>query len=384
MHSTYKIIILLVFATASFKTYANTLKVSSFNGTSSEKLQKAYNKAQKGDVILIDIDIEFKHDDKPFVINKEGITFKGKEHSKTKKFKLYKTEKKSNLILLKVGDTHFENLIFENAVNLIRIESGTKVLSNISVKDCYFSNSKYTGIDFRGNFTNVNVENTYFKNCKFSLQTFDSVILKNFIVNTCTFEEGDHQISIDNAFADTNLIEHANIVIKNCTFYVADRFNIALANTRNALIENNNMHGGLQKYSQAVHIEHDTRDVLIKNNTMKNDVGNAIIIFSTGYTGHGNGRKIPNEEKINFGSSNITLDGNTITHSKQAAIAIGYGRGFLKIKGNNVLNSEEKIISGFATKKTMTFKIDNNALFNGKKYIDISESEMPNYVLIKN
>jgi parallel beta-helix repeat protein len=143
------------------------------------------------------------------------------------------------------------------------------------------------------------------------------------------------------------------------------------------------MDGGLQKYSQAIHIEHDTRDVLIKNNTMKNDVGNAIIIFSTGYTGHGNGRKIPNEEKIDFGSSNITLDGNTITSSKQHAISIGYGRGFLKIKGNNIINSDQRIISGFATKKTMTFELDKNALFNGKKYGDITKEELETYFKVK-
>ncbi|TYA84094.1 right-handed parallel beta-helix repeat-containing protein [Seonamhaeicola marinus] len=385
MHATLKLLASILLIIGSITAQAKTIKVSSFKGTSSEKLYKAYKQAQSGDVILVDLDVEFKNGDKPFVITKEGITFKGKNRSKNQKFRLYKTEKKGNLVLLKASNTHFENLRFENAVNLLRIETKGNVFSNITIKACYFLNSRYTGVDFRGDFTHVNVENTYFKDCKFSLQTFDSVVLKDFLVRQCTFEGGDHQISIDNAFADTNLIDHSNIVIDDCIFYVAERFNIALANTRNAIIKNNSrMDGGLQKYSQAIHIEHDTRDVLIKNNTMKNDVGNAIIIFSTGYTGHGNGRKIPNDEKIDFGSSNITLDGNTITHSKQHAIAIGYGKGFLKIKGNNNINSEEKIISGFATKKTMTFKIDPNATFNGKTFGSISKEDMPNYFLIKN
>ena len=116
---------------------------------------------------------------------------------------------------------------------------------------------------------------------------------------------------------------------------------------------------------------------------MRNDVGNAIIIFSTGYTGHGNGRKIPNEEKIDFGSSNITLDGNTITFSKKPAISIGYGKGFLKIKGNNTINAKERIISGYATKKTMSIEVDDKAIFNGKSFESLSNIERSKLIVIK-
>lgn len=365
--------------------HAKTIKVSSQKGNTLEKLNNAYKKAKAGDIVLVDIDVVFTKTDKHFLIDKSGITFIGKKKKDGSKYELRKEVKKNNLILLKADFTTFENISFKNATNLIRVEAKGKVFSNITVKDCIFSNGSYTGLDFRGDFKNILVEGTAFNNCKFSLQTMDSVILKNFMVTRCVFKGGDHQISIDNAFADTNLIDHSNIIIENCEFFVAARFNIALANTRNAIIRNNSrMDGGLQKYSQAIHIEHDTRDVLIKNNTMKNDVGNAIIIFSTGYTGHGNGRKIPNEEKINFGSSNITLDGNTITASKQHAIAIGYGRGFLKIKGNNVINSEGRIISAFNTKKTMTFDINDNVLMNNVKFKNISVEEKPNYFFIKN
>ncbi|WP_111708041.1 right-handed parallel beta-helix repeat-containing protein [Lutibacter citreus] len=363
---------------------ATTIKVSSKKGTSVEKLKKAYSEAKDGDIILIDLDILFKNADKQFTIKKNGITFIGKIKPNGNRYSLSKETQQNNLIVVEASFIKFENLSFSNAVNLIRFEAKKQLITNITVKNCVFSNAHYTGIDFRGNFKNILVENTEFNDCKFSLQTMDSVILKDFMVTKCTFKGGDHQISIDNAFADTNLIDHSNIVIDNCKFYVAKRFNIALANTRNATIQNNSrMDGGLQKYSQAIHIEHDTRNVLIKNNTMKNDVGNAIIIFSTGYTGHGNGRKIPDEEKIDFGSSNITLDGNTITHSKQHAIAIGYGKGFLTIKGNNNIKSDEKIISGFATKNTMTLNIDEKALFNGKQFGEITKDEIGDYIKIK-
>ena len=365
-------------------THAKTIKVSSKKGSSVEKLNKAYNEAKAGDVILIDIDIVFKNTDKHFTIKKSGITFKGKRTDDGNKYKFTKEVQKNNLVVLQASDITFENIAFSNAVNLIRVEAKKQLLTNITVKNCSFTNGKYTGVDFRGNFKNIIVENSDFNNCKFGVQTMDSVILKDFLVTKCVFIGGDHQISIDNAFADTNLIDHSNIIIDNCEFFVADRFNVAIANTRNAIIQNNKrMDGGLQKYSQAIHIEHDTRDLLIKNNILKNDVGNAIIIFSTGYTGHGNGRKIPNEEKIDFGSSNITLDGNIITHSKQPAIAIGYGKGFLKIKGNNILNSETKIISGYATKKTMSIEVDDKAVFNGKNYKDLTAEELAKLIVIK-
>ncbi|GAA4237648.1 hypothetical protein GCM10022291_25100 [Postechiella marina] len=377
--------IVLVFFLSVSALSAKTIKISTQTGSPVEKLNNAYKKAKHGDIILVDVDIIFTKSDKDFLINKEGITFIGKNKKDGSRFEIRKEIKKNNLIVLRAGFTTFENISFKNATNLIRVESKGKVFSNITVKNCVFTNGGYTGVDFRGDFKNILVENTTFNDCKFGVQTMDSVILKNFLVNRCVFKGGDHQISIDNAFADTHLIDHSDIIIENCEFYVAARFNIALANTRNAIIRNNSrMDGGLQKYSQAIHIEHDTRDVLIQNNTMRNDVGNAIIIFSTGYTGHGNGRKIPNEEKIDFGSSNITLDGNTITYSKQHAIAIGYGKGFLKIKGNNIINSEERIISAYNTKKTMTFDIDKSVLMNNVKFKDIPKVELPNYFFIKN
>ncbi|WP_090121845.1 right-handed parallel beta-helix repeat-containing protein [Lutibacter oricola] len=366
-------------------TNAKTIKVSSKKGSSVEKLNKAYNEAKAGDVILIDIDIVFKNTDKHFTIKKSGITFKGKSRSNNKKYGLTKESQKNNLVVLQASFTTFENLSFSNAVNLIRVEANKQLLTNISIKNCSFSKGRYTGVDFRGDYKNILVENSNFTDCKFGVQTMDSVILNDFLVTKCVFKGGDHQISIDNAFADTNLIDHSNIIIDNCEFYVAARFNVAIANTRNAVIQNNKrMDGGLQSYSQAIHIEHDTRDLLIKHNTMRNDVGSAIIIFSTGYTGHGNGRKIPNEEKIDFGSSNITLDGNTITFSKKPAISIGYGKGFLKIKGNNTINAEDRIISGYATKKTMSIEVDNKATFNGKKYKDLTAEELAKLIVIKN
>ena len=364
---------------------AKTIKLSKQKGNSVEKLKAAYNNANAGDIILIDMNVTFNDSEKHFTIKKSGLTFKGAKNNKGVKYQLSRVSKKGNIIVLTVGHTKFENLRFSTAVNLLRVEAKKQTLTNITIDNCEFLNSRYTGADFRGDFTDIRVTNCLFDDCKFGLQTMDSEILKNFIVKKSVFKRGDHQISIDNAFADTNKIEHENILIDDCEFYVAARFNIALANTRNTIISNNKrMDGGLQGYSQAIHIEHDTRDVLIKNNTMKNDIGNAIIIFSTGYTGHGNGRKIPNEEKIDFGSSNITLDGNTITSSKKAAIMIGYGRGYLKILGNNSINSEDKIIKAYETKKTMEFHIDDDVLMNGKKYNTLKNSkEIESYFFIK-
>lgn len=376
--------LILVFAVSVSTLQAKTIKVSSKSGSSTEKLKNAYNEAKSGDIILIDLDVVFENNDKHLSINKSGLTFKGAEKQNGEKFKLTRLEKKRSIFVLSVGYTSFENLTFSTATNLLRVEANKKTLSHIAIKDCEFLNSKYIGVDFRGDFTDILVENSLFDGCKFGLQTMDSEILKNFIVKKSIFKRGDHQISIDNAFTDSNKIDHENIVIDDCEFFVAERFNIALANTRNAKIINNRMDGGLQTHSQAIHIGHDTRDLLIKNNILKNDVGNAIIIFSTGYV---KGHKITEKEKFAFGSSNITLDGNTITNSKEAAVMIGYGKGYLKILGNNIINSEDEIVKAYNTKNTMSFDIDDKVVMNGKKYSEIKNEDpskkLEEYIFVK-
>ena len=134
---------------------AKTIKLSKQKGNSVEKLKAAYNNANAGDIILIDMNVTFNDSEKHFTIKKSGLTFKGAKNNKGVKYQLSRVSKKGNIIVLTVGHTKFENLRFSTAVNLLRVEAKKQTLTNITIDNCEFLNSRYTGADFRGDFTDI-------------------------------------------------------------------------------------------------------------------------------------------------------------------------------------------------------------------------------------
>ncbi|MDO6737330.1 right-handed parallel beta-helix repeat-containing protein [Wenyingzhuangia sp. 2_MG-2023] len=352
--------------------------------SSKEKLVTAYNQAKSGDVILVDIDVIFEESDNPLTINKSNLTFKGKIKNKGK-YKLERTNNKNIHLRITGSNITLENLLFTNGTQQVVFGKKEEIsIKNSKIINCYFKNGKYTGVDFRGNFENTEIKNTSFENCKFSLQTMDCRILKNFTVDHCIFYKGDHQISLDNPHA-TNL-EHENIVIKNTTFNLSTRFNIALANTQNVTISNCNFAGGTGPYSQALHFEDRTKNVWVVHNKIKCLADVAILLYATDKIGHGTGRRLTEAEKTESGSGNITLDNNTITSGNvDAAISVGYGKGYFKIFGNNTILSKNKGINTFNS-KNMHFEIDDKTSIKGKKYSEIKQmetKEKENYIRIK-
>lgn len=334
-----------------------------------QKLVEAHKKAKTGDIIIVDLDITFGILDKPITISKNGLIIKGKEKA-SGKYKIERPNVKDFILKVTGGNITVKNLLFIKGMQQLYFNYAGKGATSITIENCYFKQGKYTGINFKGKFENTTIKNSTFENTKFSLQSMDCPILKNFIVDSCKFIGGDHQLSLDNPHA--KIIEHKNIQIKNSHFGLCDRFNIALANTRNVIISNNTFLGGTGNYSQALHFEDRTKDVLVKNNTISCMADVAILLYATDKIGHGTGRRLTEAEKIESGSGNITLDNNTITSgSADTAISVGYGKGFLKIKSNNTIISKNVGIKSFKSKQTIVFEIDNNVIIKGKKYGDI-------------
>ncbi|MGY6647571.1 right-handed parallel beta-helix repeat-containing protein [Wenyingzhuangia sp. IMCC45574] len=365
-----------LFLLFTFNLNATDIIVSKQKGTTAkEQFKNAYNKANKGDVILIDKDIHLKNTDKPFLINKSDLTFKGK-YKKAGKYQFVRNDQKNITFRINASNITLENLGFKKASQIIVFGNREdKIIKNTKVISCHFKDGKYTGIDFRGNFKNTQIINSTFNNCKFSVQTMDCNVLENFLVDRCQFIKGDHQISLDNPHAKN--LRHQNIKILNTKFELCDRFNIALANTQNVTIANCTLMGGTGPYSQGLHIEDRTQNVKVIKNTITCMADVAILLYATDKIGHGTGRRLTEDEKIASGCGNILLDHNTITSGKaDAAISVGYGKGYFKIYGNNIISSSNKGLNTFKS-KNMSFEINDNTLIKGKKYKTIKTITNP-------
>ncbi len=379
------LLMLLLFSTYS---WAGTIKVSSQNGNSSlDKLRNAYNQAQSGDLILVDIDIVWGANSGPLVIKKNGITFKGS--TKYKKFKRPNLNKTT--IKCEASNIKFENIMFEGGTNALFFginQNNNTVFSNLTVTNCYFKNTRYTGVDFRGKFQSVLVTSSTFENCPFGLQTFDCPLLKDFKISNCKFLGGDHQISLDNAWVPNP--NHSNIVIEDCDFGKTQRHNIALANTQNVLINRCTMNGGINSYSQALHIEDKTKNVYVKNSNLKNLNSHAVHIDATKKQGHGDGPVIPDSQKPNYASGNVTFEGCTIESGNSGVgILLGYAKGYLRIFDGNIIKAgnNKQGISEFIRNQNMVYNLCDNVLVKGKKISQIkamAANERNQYVKITN
>ncbi|WP_010134521.1 right-handed parallel beta-helix repeat-containing protein [Ochrovirga pacifica] len=365
---------------------AKEILVSKQKGsTDRQKFVSAYEKAQKGDVVIVDMDIVLHNDENPIHIKKNKISIVGKIQGDSL-FKITRTHQKNFLFKVSSQHINIKNLQFEQGMQQLYFQNEPHTSKKITIENCYFKNGKYTGINFKGKYKNVLIKNCTFNNTKFSLQTMDCPVLENFVIDTCQFIKGDHQISLDNPHA--NIVKHKNIHIKNCSFGFASRFNIALANTQNVCIENSNFKGGTGSYAQALHFEDRTKNVLVKNNKIECMADVAILLYATDKIGHGTGRKLTEEEKYASGSGNVTLINNQITSGMaDAAISIGYGQGYLKITGDNVIQSKKEAIKSFKSAKNIQLMIDDHTFINGKRYDEIKtlldSKEKERYLKIK-
>jgi len=361
---------LLLTIFASISTFAREIRVSSRSGNSRAKLVSAINAARPGDTVLLDQNVTFGANDGAITISRDNITIRGRGRSNGK-YAITRPATNRTFLIVTAKVSTITNIEFRGSTAQIIFRPGNATATRVRVNNCVFRNSGYTGIDFsNGRFRNTIIKNCRFFNCPFSIQTFDCPILRDFTIEDCQFTGGDHQISLDNPLA--RIQDHGNIRISRCRFNRARRFNVALANTRNVLVDNNVMEGGTQAYSQCLHIEDRTRNVIARSNTMRNNADVAVLSFTTDRVGHGgNGRRLTESERVRDGSSNITLDNNTISSgSADAAISVGYGRGFFRIFGNNVITSGNRGVDAFRAVNT-NFEINDNARIKGKRYRDI-------------
>lgn len=376
------------------------IKVSEESGTTNyNKLISALTKANIDNEILIDVDIDFAETDKAIILDKPNITIKGADITGDK-YKLTRIgiHKSRNNILNSLIVVTSDNIKIENVELLINdgkgyrcafigsinanggINSRTKLYSNISFSKCDFKQTLKTGITrglfFEGSFANVVVEECCFNNW-FGLVARDCPTLDNFTINKNTFLDGSHQISLDGALlGETDptygigevLVKHADISVTNNTFGITKSFNLAIANTQNVYVFNNDFEGGIQAYSQPVHIEDHSKNIEVIGNRINNPNSTAILVYSTDKVGHGQGRAFTNEEKKAKGSGNVLIKDN-ITSSKNPCVIATYLQGYLKFEGQNTFSSTTKpaVRVGASNADAEVFFNDNNSTFNGLK-----------------
>lgn len=363
---------------------AGTIRVSAQSGNSVQKFREAINKASSGDTVLLDVDVNMTNNDGAVTINK-SITLKGADRGNVK-YVIKRSLKQRAILIVTSSDVSIENITFVNGDRQL-LFSTDQTVRNSAVTNCNFKGSGYTGIDFRGKFVNSKITNSYFENCRFGLQTYDCPVLDGFLADKLIFRGGDHQLSLDNPNA--TISKHQNITISNSRFFIAKRFNIALANTRNITIFNNIMDGGTDNYSQGLHIEDRTSNVSIIKNTIKCIKDVAVLVYSTDKFGHGQGNQLTEQQKRDYGSRNITLDNNVIeSGNSDYAIKIVYGKGLFKVFGNNIVKSGNRGLDAFKSKDNgMSFQINDNATIKDRKYKDIktesNNSVRESYVRIR-
>ncbi|MGY6649585.1 right-handed parallel beta-helix repeat-containing protein [Wenyingzhuangia sp. IMCC45574] len=385
--------------TGTTSTTKTILKVSEQTGGNNyEKLLDAVNKANSSNEILVDVHIDFDSNAKAIVIDKPNTTIKGDLRDNYKlKFTRTAPHKSKNHILNSLIVVKTNNVVIENLQLLINdgqgyraafigsinqngsINSRTTLYKNITFKDCAMKQKSITdttrGLFFEGSFENITIDNCFFNNW-FGLVARDCPILRNFSVNANKFYNGSHQVSFDGALLDENdptygigesLIEHSNISFTKNKFYLTKSFNIALAYTKNVLIDDNYFAGGTETgYSQPIHIEDRSKNITITNNQINNPADSGILVFSTGKVGHGQGRSFTEAEKKAKGSGNIIIKNNDIT-TRDIAVTSAYLNGTITFEGNNTINTEVtkavNIVNVNSGAKTILK--DNNSRFNG-------------------
>ncbi len=353
--------------------------------TNHAKLLNAYNLAKSGDVILVDRDVNFDGKS-PIEVKKGGIKFQGKPKG-SGKFRLFRKDGPGSAVIkIKASGTKLVNLSISGGTQPVQVGNGENVtLKGLKFIKCNIPGGTFTGLDFRrANFDGVDINGCVFSKAPFSLLVEDCRIMKNFRVLNSTFNGSDHQISFDAAELGSNL-EHSNIEVRNCVFNITKRFNIAIANTRNVKILDCNIKGGTNAYSQCVHIEDRSRNILVKDCTLVNTIDSALLIYSTDRFGHGTGARLTEAQKRNYGSGNVTLDGNTLqSGSADAAISARYGTGFLRILDNNEIISGNRGLNSTTSNK-FDVTIGNNATIKGRKWSQIkNQSNRTSFVRIVN
>lgn len=311
--------------------WAATYSLSNEVGDFKDRMIAAHTKAEAGDSILIDLDFTV---DRPFTIWKPGLTIDGMGSTLTH------AGTDERILACNVSDTTFKNINFVGAIRSLFIKNVNATLSNLRFENLTVSGTKFHGIGFiETNVDNVTITGCTFNDKPFGILFFDCYQMTNIQIDNNTFNGGSHQISLDNAELG-EIQNHSNIRIENNTFGKASMFNVALANTKAGLIKSNSMAGGLNSYSQCVHVEDRARNAYIKMNTMNNEGAtgsDAVLVYATDRFGHGTGALLTYQEKLAYAAGPITLESNTINGAGRDAVILQFLSGTANFYGTNTL-----------------------------------------------
>ena len=327
----FTIVTCVTFSCLSCIVSAATYALSNESGDFKDRMVSAHSKAVAGDTILIDMDFTV---DRPFTVHKAGLTIDGMGSTLTH------AGTDERILACMVSDTTFKNINFVGAIRSLKIQNANATLSNLRFENLTISGTQFHGIGFIStNVDNVTITGCTINDKPFGILFFDCYQMTNIQIDNNTFNGGSHQISLDNAdLGETQ--NHSSIRIENNTFNEATMFNVALANTKAALIKSNTMAGGTNPYSQCVHVEDRARNTYIKLNTMNNegDPGSdAVLVYSTDRFGHGTGALLTYQEKLAYAAGPISLENNTITGAGRDAVILQFLSGNANFYGSNLL-----------------------------------------------
>lgn len=348
---------------------AITYPLSSETGDFKDRMIAAHNKAVAGDTILVDMDFIVS---RSFTISKAGLIVDGTG---------ILTNDGTDERTLGVGasDTTVRNLTFVGGIRAIKVKS-TATLSNLLFENLTIQNGTFHGIGLLDtDFDNVTITGCTFTDSPFSVLAMDCATMSNIFINNNTFNGSDHQISLDCADLGENL-NHSFIRIEDNIFNETDKFNVALANMKAALVKSNTMAGGTSSYSQCVHVEDRTRNAYIKMNTMLNQGdpnSDAVLVYTTDRFGHGTGELLTYEEKLAYASGPVTLEGNIINGAGRNAVIfqfLSHGGNFY---GTNVLKGDAYGIEVWSSNVTCPIFVGDLTEFNDNQTWGVIKSWTP-------
>lgn len=201
--------ITLILCFISISLHSKDISVKATAGSNNyNRLDNAVKNAVAGDVIIVDVNVDFNNGNKAILINK-GLTIRGAANPAGRyqltRRTLNASRFNSGILIIRASNVTVENvnLVMYKGQGYKAIDVGipadrTRIFRNLKFSNCDFRQRDIKdtarGLFFEGSFVNVLVENCTF-NYWFSLVARDCPTLDGFKVTGCTFKWKPSNIS---------------------------------------------------------------------------------------------------------------------------------------------------------------------------------------------
>lgn len=318
-------------------------------------------------------------------------TIKGKGKFETKLYLTKKLSSADGLIILNANGSSVQSMIVDVNNNISRYGSSavaTNGKDNIYLYKVGFSNSSFgTGVPPQNgqSINGLKIVGCSFYNCGHGLAfnrlysgAYHKKVAKVEFMR-CWFggkqiagisidcgndgiDGNDRSRTRDLANEATQTVTYFDgLTISGCTFKKAKKYNIAIAKSRNIIITHNTLEGntGEINYGEAINLEHETRDITIQYNTIKNlDVDNkvqayiSVLAFSD----------YDNTDKLENGCRNIDIIHNNFSGDVNNGIVGKFAEG-VDIFDNTFNNPKPRVNHiNFYNQSSNIRQRDNNGI----------------------